>query len=39
MQARSGIFDSEVGEFGYFQARSFGLRLFGHFDMRKIIST
>ena len=32
-------FDSEGREFWSLQARSFGLRLFGHFDMRKIILT
>ena len=32
-------FDSEGQEFWSLQARSFGLRLFGHFDMRKIILT
>ena len=31
--------DSEGREFWCLQARSFGLRLFGHFDMRKIILT
>ena len=33
-----GDFDSEVGVLSL-QPRSFGLRLFGHFDMRKIILT
>jgi hypothetical protein len=32
-------FDSEFREFWSLQARSFGLRLFGHFDMKKIILT
>jgi hypothetical protein len=32
-------FDSEGREFWPLQARSFGLRLFGHFNMRKIILT
>ena len=32
-------FDSEGREFWSLQACSFGLRLFGHFDMRKIILT
>ena len=31
--------DSEGREFWSLQARSFGLRLFGHFDMKKIILT
>jgi hypothetical protein len=32
-------FDSEGQEFWSLRTRSFGLRLFGHFDMRKIILT
>jgi hypothetical protein len=32
-------FDSEGREFWSLQARTFGIRLFGHFDMRKIILT
>ena len=32
-------FDSEGRGFWSLQARSFGSRLFGHFDMRKIILT
>jgi len=31
--------DSEGREFWSLQARSFGLRLFGHFHMKKIILT
>ena len=32
-------FDPKVGSFWSLQARTFGLRLFGHFNMRKIILT
>jgi hypothetical protein len=38
-RARQRDFDSEGREFWSLQARSFGLRLFGHFNMRKIILT